>query len=108
MVEISFQHVRGYVGNYEDGEGGSVFGRTEITIGKYVRAGNQQDFNNFCPTNYLDPSVKDSLLASVTAIMASYESWLGDSSFYDEANMVSPGCWYSEIFESNGKTTPKK
>jgi len=107
-MQVKAGDLLGYVGNYEDGEGGSVFGRTEITIGKYVRAGNQQDFNNFCPTNYLDPSVKDSLLASVTAIMASYESWLGDSSFYDEANMVSPGCWYSEIFESNGKTTPKK
>ena len=107
-MQVNAGDLLGYVGNYEDGEGGSVFGRTEITIGKYVRTGNQQDFNNFCPTNYLDPSVKDSLLASVTAIMASYESWLGDSSFYDEANMVAPGCWYSEIFETNGKTTPKK
>ena len=107
-MQVNAGDLLGYVGNYEDGEGGSVFGRTEITIGKYVRAGNQQDFNNFCPTNYLDPAVKDSLLASVTAIMASYESWLGDSSFYDESNMVAPGCWYSEIFESNGKTTPTK
>ena len=31
-----------------------------------------------------------------------------DSSFYDESNMVAPGCWYSEIYESQGKTTPKK
>ena len=68
----------------------------------------QQDFNNMCPTNYLDPSVKASLQASVNQIMASYESWLGDSGFYDESNMVAPGCWYSEIYESQGKTTPKK
>ena len=107
-MQISAGDLLGYVGNYEDGEGGSVFGRTEISIGKYVRVGNQQDFNNMCPTNYLDPSVKASLQASVNQIMASYESWLGDSGFYDESNMVAPGCWYSEIYESQGKTTPKK
>ena len=40
--------------------------------------------------------------------MASYEAWLGDSNFYDESNMVAPGCVYSQIIESNGETTPKK
>ena len=108
-MQVQAGDVIGYVGNYEDGEGGSVFGRTEISIGKYVRVGNQQqDFNNFCPTNYLHPSVKDSIQNSVNQIMASYESWSGNSNFYDESNMVAPGCWYSEIYESNGKTTPKK
>ena len=108
-MQVKAGDVIGYVGNYEDGEGGSVFGRTEISIGKYVRVGNQQqDFNNFCPTNYLHPSVRDSIQNSVNQIMASYESWSGNTNFYDESNMVSPGCWYSEIYESNGKTTPKK
>ena len=108
-MQVQAGDVIGYVGNYEDGEGGSVFGRTEISIGKYVRVGNQQqDFNNFCPTNYLHPSVKDSIQNSVNQIMSSYESWSGNSNFYDESNMVAPGCWYSEIYESNGKTTPKK
>jgi hypothetical protein len=108
-MQVKAGDVIGYVGNYEDGEGGSVFGRTEISIGKYVRVGNQQqDFNNFCPTNYLHPSVKDSIQNSVNQIMASYESWSGNTNFYDESNMVAPGCWYSEIYESNGKTTPKK
>ena len=108
-MQVKAGDLIGYVGNYEDGEGGSVFGRTEISIGKYVRVGNQQqDFNNFCPTNYLHPSVKDSIHNSVNQIMASYESWSGNSNFYDESNMVAPGCWYSEIYESNGKTTPKK
>ena len=107
-MNVSAGDLLGYVGNYEDGEGGSVFGRTEISIGKYINAGNQRDFNNFCPTNYLDPTVKDSIRASIDQIMASYESWLGDSNFYNESNMVAPGCWYSEIYESQGKTTPTK
>jgi hypothetical protein len=98
----------GYVGNYEDGEGGSIFGRTEITIGKYILNGNQRDFNNYCPISYLHPNVKSNLEASVNQIMASYESWSGDSSFYNEANMIAAGCWYNEIYESNGKTTPTK
>ena len=107
-MEVSAGDLLGYVGNYEDGEGGSVFGRTEISIGKYIKNGNQRDFNNFCPTNYLDPTVKANLQSSITQIMASYESWLGDSSFYNESDMVAPGCWYSEIYESQGKTTPTK
>ena len=107
-MEVSAGDLLGYVGNYEDGEGGSLFGRTEISIGKYVKNGNQRDFNNFCPTNYLDPTVKANLQSSITQIMASYESWLGDSSFYNESDMVAPGCWYSEIYESQGKTTPTK
>ena len=108
-MQVQAGDVIGYVGNYEDGEGGSVFGRTEISIGKYVRVGNQQqDFNNFCPTNYLHPSVENSIHNAVNQIMASYESWSGNSGFYNESNMVAPGCWYSEIYESNGKTTPKK
>ena len=108
-MEVKAGDLLGYVGNYEDGEGGSIFGRTEVTIGKYVQASNtQKDFNNFCPTNYLHPDVKDKILAEVNQIMASYESWSGNSNFYDEANMVAPGCWYSEIYEANGKTTPKK
>mgnify|MGYP001278850192 CR=1 FL=1 len=106
-MQVEAGDLLGYVGNYEDGEGGT-FGRTEIAIGEYVMNGNQRDFNNYCPTNYLHESVKSSIQASVNQIMASYESWKGDSSFYDEANMVAPGCWYSEIYESNGKTTPKK
>ena len=108
-MEVKAGDLLGYVGNYEDGEGGSVFGRTEITIGKYVQATNtQKDFNNFCPTNYLHPDVKDKIISEVNQIMSSYESWSGNSGFYDEANMVAPGCWYSEIYEANGKTTPKK
>ena len=108
-MEVKAGDLLGYVGNYEDGEGGSVFGRTEITIGKYVQATNtQKDFNNFCPTNYLHPDVKDKIISEINQIMSSYESWSGNSGFYDEANMVAPGCWYSEIYEANGKTTPKK
>ncbi len=106
-MQVKAGDLLGYVGNYEDGEGGT-FGRTEIAIGEYVMKGNQRDFNNYCPTNYLKENVKSSIQASVNQIMASYESWLGDSTFYNEANMVAPGCWYSEIYESQGKTTPTK
>jgi len=106
-MQVKAGDLLGYVGNYEDGDG-DTFGRTELTIGEYVMNGSQRDFNNYCLTNYLHESVESTLLDSVNQIMASYESWLGDSSFYDEANMVAPGCWYTEIYESNGKTTPTK
>ena len=108
-TEVKAGDLFGYVGNREDNSGGNVFGRTEITIGKYIEDGNQVVGTiSYCPMNYLDPSVKQSLESSVNNIMASYETWLGDSSFYDESNMVAPGCIYSQISETNGKTTPTK
>ena len=103
----------GYVGNFEDGDGNAI-GRTEITVGKYVagsgRRGGNKDFNNYCPMSYLHESVKSTLEASVTQLMASYESWKGDAAFYDEADMIAPGCWYTEILEdgNTGKTVPTK
>ena len=63
---------------------------------------------SYYPMSYLDPSVKQNLESSINNIMNSYETWLGNSSFYDEANMVAPGCVYSQITESNGKRTPTK
>ena len=113
-TQVTAGDLLGYVGNFEDG-GGNHIGRTEITVGKYVwgsggSGGGNKDFNNYCPMNYLHESVKSELEASVTQLMASYESWKGDSTFYDEANMVAPGCWYTEIYEdgNTGKTTPTK
>ena len=108
-TEVKAGDLFGYVGNREDNSGGNVFGRTEITIGKYIEDGNQVVGTiSYCPMNYLDPSVKQSLESAVNNIMSSYETWLGDSSFYDESNMVAPGCIYSQISETNGKTTPTK
>ena len=112
-MEVKAGDLLGYVGNFEDGDGNAI-GRTEITIGKYVAgsgsSGGNKNFNNYCPMNYLHESVKSTLEASVTQLMASYESWKGDAAFYDEADMVAPGCWYSEILEdgNTGKTVPTK
>ena len=108
-MEVKAGDLFGYVGNSEDNSGGNVFGRTEITIGKYIKDGNQVVGTiSYCPMSYLDPSVKQNLESSINNIMASYEAWLGDLYFYDESNMVAPGCVYSQITESNGETTPKK
>ena len=108
-MEVKAGDLFGYVGNSEDNSGGNVFGRTEITIGKYIKDRNQVVGTiSYCPMSYLHPSVKQNLESSINNIMASYEAWLGDSNFYDESNMVAPGCVYSQIIESNGETTPKK
>ena len=108
-MEVKAGDLFGYVGNSEDNSGGNVFGRTEITIGKYIKDRNQVVGTiSYCPMSYLDPSVKQNLESSINNIMASYEAWLGDSNFYDESNMVAPGCVYSQIIENNGETTPKK
>tara|TARA_B110000116_G_C16640158_1_gene492518 strand:- start:140 stop:934 length:795 start_codon:yes stop_codon:yes gene_type:complete len=106
--EVNAGDLLGYVGNYEGTNGSNAFGRTEITIGEYITEGYQKNFMNYCPTNYLSADVKDKILSDVEQIMASYESWSGDSSFYDEAAMVAPGCRYTKIYEVDGKTTPTR
>ncbi len=106
--EVNAGDLLGYVGNYEGSNGSDAFGRTEITIGEYITEGKQKNFMNYCPTNYLSADVKDKILSDVKQIMASYESWSGNSSFYDEAAMVASGCRYTKIYEVDGKTTPTR
>ena len=55
---------------------------------------------------YLDESVEQGLKSAIQDLMVSYESWDGDSSIYNEEDMVAPGCRYSAILEVNGVTTP--
>ena len=107
-TQVKAGDLLGYVGNYDNGDGTGVFGRTEITIGEYVTEGSKLNFMNYCPTNYLKSDVKVKIRADVNEVMASYELWSGDSSFYDEASMVAPGCRYTKIYEVDGKTTPTR
>ena len=106
--QVNAGDLLGYVGNYEGAYGSDPFGRTEITIGEYVTEGNKRNFMNYCPTNYLKSDVKVKVRAAVNEVMASYELWSGDSSFYDEASMIAPGCRYTKIYEVDGKTTPTR
>ena len=106
--QVTAGDLLGYVGNYEGAYGSDPFGRTEITIGEYVNEGNKRNFMNYCPTNYLKSDIKMEVRAAVNEVMASYELWSGDSSFYDEASMIAPGCRYTKIYEVDGKTTPTR
>jgi len=107
-LQVKAGDLLGYVGNYESGDGSDAFGRTEISIGEFITVGSQINFMNYCPTNYLSADVETKIRQDVNEVMASYEKWSGDSSFYDEDAMVAPGCRYTKIYEVNGKTTPTR
>lgn len=48
--------------------------------------------SHVCPFAYLDPSIKESTLAKITAFYKSWEEYRGDTLLYDEAKMTIPGC----------------
>jgi hypothetical protein len=68
---------------------GSPLGRVEIQVnrgGDYV-----------CPMDYLHGSVKASMRAKVTQLMADWESVKSSTTLYDESAMVVPGCLVHSI-----------
>jgi hypothetical protein len=96
--------ILGYVGNWSYDGGSGINGRTELTVFRYYD--DYSGVTNYCPTDFLDAPVQDVLRATIQELMVSYETWDGDESIYNEKEMVSPGCRYSAINETNGITTP--
>ena len=103
-TQIEAGQVLGYVGNWSSHNNSGINGRTELTVFKYFD--DYSGVTNYCPTMYLDESVATELKSSIQDLMVSYESWDGDSSIYNEEDMIAPGCRYSAIREVNGVTTP--
>lgn len=102
--QIEAGQVLGYIGNWSSHNNSGINGRTELTVFKYYD--DYSGVTNYCPTMYLDESVEQGLKSAIQDLMVSYESWDGDSSIYNEEDMVAPGCRYSAILEVNGVTTP--
>lgn len=48
---------------------------------------------HLCPFDYLDDSIREATLQSITALQQAWESYRGDSSLYDEASVIVPGCY---------------
>ncbi len=64
-------------------------GLVEIGI---LKGGDSGPPKHFCPFDYLDDSIKDDLLAKITAFQKSWEEYRGDATIYDETNYAIPGC----------------
>lgn len=67
------------------GEWNGDGGRSELQI-------NDPDGRQICPTTLLDESVATTIGAQVDALMLALETRETDTSYYDEAAMVAPGC----------------
>jgi murein DD-endopeptidase MepM/ murein hydrolase activator NlpD len=55
--------------------------------------------SHICPFDYLDDSIKESTLNKITALKKSWEEYRGDTTIYDEAKAVIPGCLTREPIE---------
>ncbi|MBS57950.1 MAG: hypothetical protein CL735_04235 [Chloroflexi bacterium] len=101
---IEAGQVLGYIGNWSDYDKTGINGRTELTVMKYFD--DYSGVTNYCPTMYLDETIEQYFKSAVQELMDSYETWIGDSSIYNQEDMVAPGCRYSAITEINGLTQP--
>ena len=101
---IEAGQVLGYIGNWRDYDKTGINGRTELTIMKYFD--DYSGVTNYCPTMYLDETIEQYFKSAVQELMDSYETWIGDSSIYNQEDMVAPGCRYSAITEIDGMTQP--
>lgn len=70
------------------------FGLYEIGI---LHAGNPP--THVCPFDYLDESIKSSVLANLTDFYKSWESYRNDQTLYDESKHVVPGCYTRDRVE---------
>lgn len=84
IAEVSGYDSKNYAG----------MGLVEIGV---LRGGNPP--SHVCPFDYLDESIKDETLKKITAFQKSWEDYLGDSTIYDEAASVIPGCVSREPIE---------
>lgn len=79
IAEVSDYDAKNYAG----------LGLVEIGI---LKGGDSGPPKHFCPFDYLDDSIKDDLLAKITAFQKSWEEYRGDATIYDETNYAIPGC----------------
>jgi biotin carboxyl carrier protein len=76
------------------------FGLYEIGI---LKGGNPPE--HVCLFNYLDDSIKEDIFAKLRAFYASWETYMGDDTLYDESKMIIPGCYTTDnISDSNQGT----
>lgn len=78
--------VLGKAGNWS-----TEYGRFEIMIN------NDATGMSYCPFIYFDSDLQSEYEQKVSRLMADWENFKSDSSIYDEASQVYPGCRYEEM-----------
>lgn len=75
-----------------------LFGMGVFEMG-LLKGGNPP--THICIFDYLDDSIKQDTFDKITALKKSWEEYVGDTSLYDEANTVIPGCVNREPLTDN-------
>lgn len=73
----------------------AITGFAEIAI-KNVKG---NDSKHYCPVNYLSEDIIEVYESKISALMLDWETYTGDSTIYDEASQVVPGCLLEMVSE---------
>ena len=88
---VSAGQVIGTVGIPEGGAAG--WGANELTLFHFTGSPRDDAHKTFvCPWEGWDPAKLSAAQATITRLMSDWETWYGDSTVYDQAHQVSPGC----------------
>ena len=82
--------VLGYVGHLADYENTGLNGHVEIQV-NYIT----EDWRltkSYCPFNFLTDTARENIQSEWQVFTDSFESWVGDSSLYEQENEVTTGC----------------
>lgn len=84
--KVTAGQIVGEVSNFDKGAPPG-FGAVEIGI---LKGGNPPQ--HVCPFAYLDPSIKEEMLAKIKAFYRSWEEYYGSAALYNEETTAIPGC----------------
>lgn len=93
------------VATASDYDAHNLFGMGVVEIG-ILKGGNPP--THICLFDYLDDSIKQDTFDKIEALKKSWEEYVGDTTLYDEANTVIPGCVNREpVTDNNNSETGK-
>lgn len=73
----------------------SGWGANELTLFHFTGSPKDDAHKTFvCPWEGWDPAKKAAAQSATTQLMSDWETWSGDSTVYNQATQVSPGCDY--------------
>ena len=82
--------VLGYVGHLADYENTGLNGHVEIQVN--YTTDDWRLTKSYCPFDFLTDTARENIQSEWQVFTDNFESWVGDSSVYDQENEVSTGC----------------
>ncbi len=85
------------------GTWGNGLGRTELMVNKNLSMGISE---HHCPFEFFDQVLLEEYKQNVSTLMKDWESFKGNTTLYDEAKDIWPGCAYEKLIEDSTGVHP--